>query len=60
MAIRTYPKADTLATAYARKAQALENLRRTAEARAAYEFILKTYPDTAEATLARQSLEKLK
>ncbi len=60
VAIRTYPKGDTLPTAYARKGQALENLRRTAEARAAYEYILKMYPDTPEATLARQSLEKLK
>jgi TolA-binding protein len=59
LAIRTYPKGDKLPEAYYKKAVALSNLRRTEEARASAEYVLKTYPDSNEATLAKQLLDKL-
>lgn len=59
LAIRTYPKGDKLAEAYYKKAIALSNLRRIDEARAAAEYVIKTYPDGSEATLAKQLLDKL-
>ena len=59
LAIRTYPKSEKLAEAYYRKAMALSNMKRYEEARAAAEFVMKTYPDSNEATLAKQILEKI-
>jgi TolA-binding protein len=59
LAIRTYPKGDKLAEAYYKKAIALSNLKRVEEARAAAEYVIKTYPDGSEATLAKQLLDKL-
>ncbi len=59
LAIRTYPKGDKIPEAYYKKAMALSNLKRYDEARAAAEYVLKTYPDSNEATLAKQLLDKL-
>jgi TolA-binding protein len=59
LAIRNYPKSDKLAEAYYRKAMALSNLKRYEEARAAAEYVIKTYPDGPEATLAKQLLAKI-
>jgi tol-pal system protein YbgF len=59
-AIRSYPGSDALADAYYHKGMALAQLKDTAGARTAYEFVIKTYPATNFADLAKQGLEKLK
>jgi TolA-binding protein len=59
LAIRTYPRSDKLAEAYYRKAMALSNLKRYEEAREAAEYVIKTYPDSSEATLAKQLLARI-
>ena len=59
LAIRTYPKGDRIAEAYVKKGMALSNLKQYEQARAAFETVIKNYPDSAEATLAKQLLDKL-
>jgi len=59
LAIKNYPKGDKLSEAYYKKALALSNLKRYEEARAAADYVIKTYPDSTEATLAKQLLEKI-
>ncbi len=59
LAIRTYPKGNTTSEAYLRKGMSLAGLRRTDEARTALEYVTTNFPDSFEATLAKQSLEKL-
>jgi TolA-binding protein len=60
LAIRNYPNGNAIPTAYYRKGLALSNLKNVAAAREAWEAVVKTYPDSAEAGLARQGLERLK
>lgn len=60
LAIRTYPSGDTLPEAYYRKGVALNNLKDVSGARAAWEFVVKTAPDTDPGRLAKQGLDKLK
>jgi len=60
LAIRTYPSADALPEAYYRKGVALNNLKDVNGARTAWEFVVKTAPDTDPGRLARQGLDKLK
>jgi TolA-binding protein len=60
VAIRNYPNGNAIPAAYYRKGLALSNLRNVAAARDAWETVVKTYPDSAEAGLARQGLERLK
>ncbi len=60
LAIRTYPNTNSVPVAYYRKGLALSNLRNAAAARDAWETLIKTFPDSNEATLARQGLERLK
>jgi TolA-binding protein len=60
LAIRTYPSGNAIPTAYYRKGLALSNLRNAAAAREAWESLIKAFPDSADATLARQGLERLK
>ena len=60
LAIRNYPTGDKIPEAYYRKGLALSNLKDTAGARAAWEEIVRKYPETQEAGLARQGLERLK
>lgn len=60
LAIRNYPNSDKLAEAYYRKGLALANLRNTAGAREAWEFLVKTFPNSDMATLARNGLERLR
>jgi tol-pal system protein YbgF len=59
LAIRTYPKGNVIPEAYLKKGMSLNFLRRSEEARAALEFVTANYPDSYEATLARQALNKL-
>lgn len=60
LAIRTYPNSNSIPAAYYRKGLALGNLKNVAGARDAWETLVKNYPDSLEATLARQGLERLK
>jgi TolA-binding protein len=60
LAIRNYPTGDKIPEAYYRKGLALSTLKDVAGARAAWEEILKRFPDSQEASLARQGLERLK
>jgi tol-pal system protein YbgF len=60
IAIRNYPTGDKIPEAYYRKGLALSTLKDIAGARAAWEEIVKKYPDSQEANLAKQGLERLK
>jgi tol-pal system protein YbgF len=57
--IKNYPASDKLPEAYYRKALALKSLKRTDEARVAFEYVVKTYPNTPETELARTQLMSL-
>jgi TolA-binding protein len=60
LAIRMYPNTNSIPVAYYRKGLALSNLKNAAAAREAWETVVKNFPDSFEATLARQGLERLK
>jgi tol-pal system protein YbgF len=60
LAIRNYPAGDKIPEAYYRKGLALSTLKDVDGARTAFEEVVKKYPDSAEAQLARQGLERLK
>jgi TolA-binding protein len=60
VAIRTYPGGNAIPEAYYRKGLALSNLRDAARAREAWETLIKTFPESSEATLAKQGLDRLK
>lgn len=60
VAIRTYPGGNAIPEAYYRKGLALSNLRDTARAREAWETLIKNFPDSSEATLAKQRLDSLR
>jgi TolA-binding protein len=59
VAIRTYPTSNVLPEAYYRKGVALQNLKELDRAREAFETVTTKYPDSFEATLAKQGLQKL-
>ena len=52
--IRNYPKAGVTPMAYYRKGLALMELKETAAANAAFDYIEQTWPDSQEAALAKQ------
>jgi TolA-binding protein len=60
LAIRNYPNGNAIPAAYYRKGLALSNLKNVAGAREAWEAVVRMFPDSGEATLARQGLERLK
>jgi TolA-binding protein len=60
VAIRTYPGTDSIPEAYYRKGLALNNLKDAAGARVAWETLIKNFPDSREAQLAKQNLDRLK
>jgi TolA-binding protein len=60
LAIRTYPNGNAIPQAYYRKGLALSNLRNPAAAREAWETLVKNFPDSGEASLARQGLDRLR
>ena len=60
LAIRTYPGTNSIPEAYYRKGLALSNLKDLAGARAAWETLIKNFPDSSLALLAQQGLERLK
>jgi len=59
-AIRTYPNSDKLAEAYYRKGLALSDLRNVNGAREAWEFVVKNFPQSDMAELARNGLARLR
>jgi len=60
LAIRNYPTGDKIPEALYRKGLALSMLKDAEGARASWDEVVKKYPDSAEAQLARQGLERLK
>ncbi len=56
VAIRNYPTSNRLAEAYYRKGQAFKNMARIDDARTAFEYVVKTYPNSQEASLAATQL----
>jgi TolA-binding protein len=59
LVIKNYPSSSRVADAYYNKALALKNLKRTAEARTAFEYVVKTYKDSDAAFLAQTQLMSL-
>jgi tol-pal system protein YbgF len=57
--IQNYPKSDKLAETYFRRGAAQERLKDAEGARESWEFVIKNYPDTSEAQLAKQNLDRL-
>jgi tol-pal system protein YbgF len=55
-AIRNYPKSTVAPDAWYRKGLALKELRQPELARAAFQFVVSTWPDSQAATLASQNL----
>ena len=60
LAIRNYPNGNTIPDAYYKKGLALQNLRNLNGARDAWEYAVKTFPDTDAGRLAKQRLEQIK
>lgn len=59
VAIRTYANGNAIPEAYYKKGLAHRNLKQLDQARQAFEFVIRTYPQSAEAGLARQALGAL-
>ncbi len=57
--ISSYPGSASVPTAYYKRGLAFERLGETARARESYEAVLKQFPDTAQATLAKNRLESI-
>lgn len=60
LAIRTYPGGDKIPDAYYKKGLALQNLRDVNAAREAWEYVVKTNPDSDAGRLAKQRLDQIK
>ena len=59
IAIRTYPKGNAIPEAYLRKGQAQLNLKDAAGARATWEALIRSFPDSAMAQMAQNRLNQL-
>ena len=60
LAIRTYPNGDKIPDAYYKKGLALQNLKDVNGARAAWEHVVQTAPDSDAGRLAKQRLDQIK
>jgi tol-pal system protein YbgF len=58
-AIQKFPRSTWVPEAYYKRGKAQESLGTPDAARASYEALIKTYPDTPSAGLARQALDRL-
>jgi tol-pal system protein YbgF len=58
-AIQKFPRSMWVPEAYYKRGKAQESLGTPEAARASYEMLLKTYPDTPSAGLAKQALDRL-
>ena len=56
--IRLYPTSGRVPDAYYRKGVALRSLKQVDQARASWETVVKNYPDSPAASLAKQALGK--
>ena len=54
--IRTYPASNNVPASYYLKGVALRSLKQADRAREAWETVIKTYPDSAAASQAKQAL----
>jgi TolA-binding protein len=59
-AIRAYPAGDAIPEAYYQKGLSLQHLGQTDAARDAFQFVVRTWPNSEVATLAKQKLDQLK
>jgi TolA-binding protein len=59
VAIRTYANGNAIPEAYYKKGLAHRGLRQLDQARQAFESVIRTYPQSAEAGLARQALAQV-
>ena len=57
--IANYPGSSSVPTAYYKRGLAFERLGETARARESYEAVLKQFPDSQQATLAKMRFESL-
>jgi tol-pal system protein YbgF len=57
--IQKFPRSTWVSEAYYKRGKAQESLGQPEAARASYEQLLKTYPDTPSAGLAKQALDRL-
>lgn len=57
--IQKFPRSTWVAEAYYKRGKAQESAGQPDAARASYEFLLKSYPDTSSAGLAKQALDRL-
>ena len=60
VAIRQYPNASGIPEAFYRKGVALRDVRDLSNARSTWEELVRRYPDSTAAQLAKQELEKMK
>ena len=56
--IRNYPNGNAVPEAYFKKGLALQSLGQRDPAREALEYVVKTYPDSSAALLAKQALSR--
>jgi tol-pal system protein YbgF len=59
LAIQNYPRSGQVPESYYKRGKAQESLGQLDAARASYEQLIKTYPDTSSAGLAKQALDRL-
>jgi tol-pal system protein YbgF len=57
--IQKFPRSTWVPEAYYKRGKAQESLGQTDAARASYELLMKTYPDTSSAGLAKQAVDRL-
>src|SRR5688572_5634412 len=57
--VSNYPGSPSVPMAYYKRGRAFENLRETSRARESYEELIKQFPDSQQAVLAKQRLEGL-
>jgi tol-pal system protein YbgF len=57
--VQKFPRSTWVAEAYYKRGKAQESLGQPDAARASYEFLLKSFPDTSSAGLAKQALDRL-
>jgi tol-pal system protein YbgF len=57
--INTYPKGDRVAEAYYKRGMTFERLNQLDQARESWETLIKTFPDSDMARLAKQNLDRL-
>ena len=57
--IQNYPASSNVPEAYFKRGRAYEAMGQMDAARSSWEFVIKTYPDSTGASLAKQGLDRL-